>query len=486
MSEKTESERQRAEVSRLRVERGYKLTRHLTLAEGREFIASGKVPATALGRKTFVKAKYLQALPSGSTCLCCGEDLSGQAGWVVEIATPAGQVFKTVCIADYETIDGAKAESETESDGQAEETIEAETPLASLAPTAASASADPVAAALKALTAAVAAKSAPPKPAVDEAKLVGEAVKAAKDAAKDTARDFMQKTLAEFLRDGTTPSADGAEEKKPRPKAKGDGVDAAEKATSWSAKATAQAKDAVEKLNKFLSEFSYFRAGVSMRLVNTFARAGDRKAALLAYCEVSQMEDLPDLVEKMKSPEFGAVCTAFDEAIAASPGKSKPKPLNRRFAVFYGSPGGGKTYAAIKAGESINGGDCDVVPCSPSMDAADMLYAYRLDYRTGKRGYVPTALLDAMVNGRAVVLDEINLLPMEARMFLQNVLDNKGKVNVMGVEIPISDGFFVLGTMNLETGLGSTPLPLPLVDRAAVVREFKTTTSQAAVGAGLC
>ena len=180
----------------------------------------------------------------------------------------------------------------------------------------------------------------------------------------------------------------------------------------------------------------------------------------------------------MKSPEFDVVVEAFKPF--------SPEPLNRRFAVFYGSPGGGKTYAAIKAGEKINGGECDVTPCSPSMDAADMLYAYRLDYKTGRRGYVPTALLSAMVHGRAVVLDEVNLLPMEARMFLQNILDNKGKVHLMGVEIPIRDGFFVLGTMNLETGLGASPLPLPLVDRAAVVREFRTTTQQAAVGAGLC
>ena len=232
-------------------------------------------------------------------------------------------------------------------------------------------------------------------------------------------------------------------------------------------------------LNKFLSEFSYFRTGVSMRLVNTFATADDKKECLRSYCEVSQMEDLPDLVEKMKSPEFAKVCDAFKPF--------KPKPLNKRFAVFYGAPGGGKTFAAKIAGEKINGdGKVDVVPCSPSMDAADTLYAYRLDYKTGRRGYIPTALLDAMVSGRAVVLDEVNLLPMEARMFLQNVLDNKDKVHIMGEEIPIHEGFFVLGTMNIDTGLGVQPLPLPLVDRACVVREFRTSISQAAVGAGLC
>jgi MoxR-like ATPase len=75
---------------------------------------------------------------------------------------------------------------------------------------------------------------------------------------------------------------------------------------------------------------------------------------------------------------------------------------------------------------------------------------------------------------------------MEARMFLQNILDNKSKVSVMGVELPIKEGFFVIGTMNLETGLGASPLPLPLADRACVIKEFKTTAAQAVVGAGLC
>ena len=135
----------------------------------------------------------------------------------------------------------------------------------------------------------------------------------------------------------------------------------------------------------------------------------------------------------------------------------------------------------------MNGdGECEIVPCSSGMDAADMLYSYFIEFDTNKKGYVPTGLLNAMLAGRGVVLDEINLLPMDARMFLQNILDNKSKVSVMGTEIPIRDGFFVFGTMNVETGAGTQPLPLPLVDRAAVVKEFKASLAQSAVGAGLC
>ena len=479
MAEKSECDKLRAKVVERRNALGYKFTRHLNMAEGQEFLASGKVPADALSKSTFAAEKELAALPNGSTCMVCGADLSGKGGWIVEIATPGGRAFKTICDEHYRDVISGKAEGD-ESEPKSEETAQA-TPQPK--PAVASVAQDPVAAALQTLTAALTAPKAPPAPPVDEAKILAGAVEAAKEQARKEAQEVLRKSVSDILRDGATAvagSAEGGEgeELAKLAKATGDGCEAAAKAHGWSAKATPAAKDAVEKLNKFLSEFSYFRDGASMRLINSFAIAADKKACLQSYCEVSQMEDLPDLVEKMKSPEFTAVCDAFTPF--------KPKPLNRRFAVFYGAPGGGKTYAAIKAGESINGGRVDVVPCSPSMDAADTLYAYRLDYKTGKRGYVPTALLTAMVSGRAVVLDEVNLLPMEARMFLQNILDNKDKVHVMGQELPIADGFFVIGTMNLETGLGSTPLPLPLVDRACVVREFKTSTAQAAVGAGLC
>ena len=303
------------------------------------------------------------------------------------------------------------------------------------------------------------------------------------ETAANAAKAELAKSVGEFIRDGGAIAATSSEvsAEAPMAAAKGDAVAEASAASSWKAMGERSATDAVKILNKFLSEFSYFRKGASMRLVNTFAIADDKKAALASYCEVSQMEDLPDLIEKMKSPEFAEVCKAFEKF------KGKVKPVTTRFAVFYGNPGGGKTYAAIAAAKKINGdGKCDVVPCSPSMDAADLLYAYRLDYKTGKRGYIPTALMTAMTAGRAVVPDEINLLPMEARMFLQDILDNKDKVYVMGVELSIAKGFFVIGTMNLETGLGSQPLPQPLVDRACVVREFKTTPTQCAVGAGLC
>lgn len=476
-----DSEKVRVAVIAKRNESGYKFSRWLSLAEGNRFLETGLVPAEALSPKTFASAKHMASLPGGSTCMCCGKGIGGETGgWIVKIAKADGPAYTTICDEDYATVVGKASAEVADPEPEPEDDATDETEMAAEEATKLSDTAGvapDIAAALRTLTTALSEPKAEP---VDKAKIIAEAVQAAKDEACKEAQKTLRKSVADFIRDGEVPSESGesAEDEPALARATGDGVKTAHAASNWSAKATPEAMNAVEKLNSFLSEFSYFRNGVSMRLINTFAMAKDKRSALYSYCEVSQMEDLLELNEKMKSPEFKAVCEAFKPF--------KPEPLNRRFAVFYGAPGGGKTYAAIKAGEKINGGSCDVVPCSPSMDAADMLYAYRLDYKTGKRGYVPTALLTAMVSGRAVVLDEVNLLPMEARMFLQNILDNKSKVHIMGVELPINDGFFVIGTMNIDTGLGSSPLPLPLVDRACVVKEFKTTVEQAAVGAGLC
>lgn len=433
---------------------GVKLSARPNKAELEQIVA-GTFPARVVAARTFTAQKVVEKMPAtGHTCLCCGKAIAaGDGAVIVSLNSSGGQVFKTVCPKCFAEVVGMKPAT-------AKATPPA-TPTPSVTP-----APSELGEALDALKSAIPAK---PKPVTEQVKAeavaVAEAVQSAKDGGKPAA---------------PVKTDDG----KQKPNAVKDGVAVAEKAASWKATATSAAMDAVDKLNKFLSEFSYFRDGVSMRLVNTFARAKTPKAkseVLEFYATVSAMEDKPELVEKMKSPEFSAVCAAF-----SSLGVS-PKSINKRFAVFYGSPGGGKTYAAVEACKEMNGdGECETVPCSAGMDAADMLYSYRIEFDTGKKGYVPTGLLNAMLAGRGVVLDEINLLPMDARMFLQNILDNKSKVSVMGTEIPIRDGFFVFGTMNVETGAGTQPLPLPLVDRAAVVKEFKATLAQAAVGAGLC
>lgn len=464
-----DSEKIKAEVREKRVACGYKFNRQLRIDEQRAFLEEDKVPADALAKSTFLVSKEQESLPTLSKCLVCGKDLSGMGGLIVKLDAEVVKL-RTICHDCYNVVGGNE-------DGDKElQESEPKTQTLTASPTTPATSGElaGLEEALATIKAAITAPKAPPP--VDEAKIIAEACARARDAAKDV----MRESVKDFIASGTAPSSTTKPEEKEStlPPAKHDGVEVATNASGWTAKANKNGIEAVEKLNAFLSEFSYFRDGVSMRFINSFARSLNPKELLESYCEVSNMEDLPELREKMKSPEFAKVVDMFT--------KFSPRPLNKRFAVFYGSPGGGKTYAGEKACKKINDGAYETMVCSPSMDASDMLYAYRFDYKSGKRGYVPTALLTAMLAGRAVVLDEINLLPMEARMFLQNILDNKSKVSVMGIELPIKDGFFVIGTMNPETGLGSSPLPLPLVDRACVVKNFKTSAAQAAVGAGLC
>lgn len=462
-----DSEKIKAEVREKRVACGYKFNRQLRIDEQRAFLEDDKVPADALAKSTFLVSKEQAALPEGSNCLVCGVDLSGVGGLIVKLDAEVVKL-RTICHDCYNVVGGNEDGKELQ-----ESEPNTQTPTASPASPTTSGVAG-LEEALATIKAAITAPKAPPP--VDEAKIIAEACARARDAAKDV----MRGSVKDFIASGTATSSTAKSEEKESslPPAKHDGVEIAANASGWTAKANKNGIEAVEKLNAFLSEFSYFRDGVSMRFINSFARSPQPKELLESYCEVSNMEDLPELREKMKSHEFAEVVDLFT--------KFSPRPVNKRFAVFYGSPGGGKTYAGEAACAKINDDAYETMVCSPSMDAADMLYAYRFDYKSGKRGYVPTALLKAMLAGRAVVLDEINLLPMEARMFLQNILDNKSKVSVMGIELPIKDGFFVIGTMNLETGLGSSPLPLPLVDRACVVKNFKTSAAQAAVGAGLC
>ena len=271
------------------------------------------------------------------------------------------------------------------------------------------------------------------------------------------------------------PTADSAVPTGPRV----DPIELAKACDEWRPTADAVKTESVNKLKNFLSEFSLWTKGISARFVNTFCATDEsaRTKFVTSYAEVAKEERLDDLKAKLGSPEWAAVLDAFKNI--------KARHLNKRLACFYGEPGGGKTYQAIECARKANGGSADIMPCHAGMDPAALLFEYRMDYETGKKGFVPSALLKAMTNGLAIVLDEINLLPTESVMFLQNITDNKEAVAVMGQTFNISSGFFVLGTMNIETGMGVIPLPPALADRCAIVKEFKMTSEQLVAAAGI-
>lgn len=93
----------------------------------------------------------------------------------------------------------------------------------------------------------------------------------------------------------------------------------------------------------------------------------------------------------------------------------------------------------------------------------------------GKAHFTPSSLQKAMVEGKTITLDEINLLPFESLRFLQSILDNKTEFEYKGSIIKIAEGFKIIGTMNLIVNGTVYGLPEPLIDRAANLKEYKLT-----------
>ena len=83
-----------------------------------------------------------------------------------------------------------------------------------------------------------------------------------------------------------------------------------------------------------------------------------------------------------------------------------------------------------------------------------------------------------MEQGKAIVLDEINLLPFDSLRFLQGILDGKSEIIYKGNVITIAEGFQVIGTMNLVVNGTVFNLPEPLVDRCSEIREFTLSAKQ--------
>lgn len=162
----------------------------------------------------------------------------------------------------------------------------------------------------------------------------------------------------------------------------------------------------------------------------------------------------------MKSDEFKTMLSMLNECDVTS-------TINKRFKLYYGSQGTGKTTIAMK--EASN----NVVVCHSAMLPSDLMEDF--NFKDGKAEFNPSALCKAMTEGKAIVLDEINLLPFESLRFLQSILDNKSEIVYKGHVIEIKDGFQIIGTMNLHVNGCVYALPEPLIDRASELRKFTLT-----------
>lgn len=221
-------------------------------------------------------------------------------------------------------------------------------------------------------------------------------------------------------------------------------------------------EDTLQKLINFFTEFEF---EPNFRFVNTFAYMcndgiKNAKDYVTRYFELTDSPYTVSLIEKMKSEEFKLIVDDLKEAVPTH-------KVNNRFKLYYGSQGTGKTTDAMKETDK----NCMV--CHSAMLPSDLMEDFK--FEDGKATFVPSALQIAMVEGKEIVLDEINLLPFESLRFLQSILDGKSEFTYKGTLIKIKDGFKIIGTMNLTVNGSVYSLPAPLVDRCEEIRKYNLT-----------
>lgn len=222
-----------------------------------------------------------------------------------------------------------------------------------------------------------------------------------------------------------------------------------------------------EALNNMMKFFTEFQFEPNFRFVNTFALnlSKSKKSAVEYISNYFELIDSPyakEVKEKVKSAEFKQIMNDLNGVVPSH-------PINKRFKLYYGSQGTGKTTIAM--GETDN--RCMV--CNSSMLPSDLMEDFV--FVDGKATFKPSALWRCMVEGKPIVLDELNLLPFDSLRFLQTILDGKAEFLYKGNRIEIADGFCVIGTMNLTVNGMTYGLPEPLVDRCAEARKFSLSAS---------
>lgn len=219
--------------------------------------------------------------------------------------------------------------------------------------------------------------------------------------------------------------------------------------------------EAGERLFKWFSETSY---KPSLRLANNLPFVDDKCAYIRNYFAIQNHPDYARICELVETDnvELDAICELLIKA-----GVEKPSTrINKRFTIFYGDPGGGKTTTAMGMTDLI-------VVCNSRILPDDLLAVF--DFDDGKPVFKHTALYDAMTTGKPILLDEINNLQRDTLDFLQGILDNKGYFEFKGSKIEIADGFKIIGTMNLHKDQTTVGITEALADRCDEIREFELT-----------
>ena len=216
----------------------------------------------------------------------------------------------------------------------------------------------------------------------------------------------------------------------------------------------------IGKIKDFFEEFD-FSGATSIRFYNTLLRQAQKGKAQKYVLDYFRLIDSPytdDVKEKLKSKEFKLLMDEYKTI------KTNVE-INKRLEIYYGNQGGGKTTTVMEKYP-----EAYVMTCNSSFEPNDLLEAF--DFVDGKPKYKNSQLLNAMLEGKPIILDEMNLLSKNCLRTLQAYLDNKIEFVYKDKLIQIREGFKVICTMNLEVNGQIEELPAPLVDRAYEIVEM--------------
>lgn len=221
-------------------------------------------------------------------------------------------------------------------------------------------------------------------------------------------------------------------------------------------------KDLSKQLENFVQDFGY---EIDPRMKDTLSY--QTPAEMESYIQnCAKLIGIDDSLinygsEKFKSPEWDKLKENLIKI------KHVHERINKKLSIYFGPAGTGKTTTALKENPGA------VKAIANANDKPSELFT---TYNPTTNRYEKTELSKAMEEGKAYVLDEGNLLPVQCWQRLQGVLDNSEEITDRGIVIKINPNFRMITTMNLITNCGKRPLPNPIVSRASVIKEFNNKT----------
>lgn len=219
-------------------------------------------------------------------------------------------------------------------------------------------------------------------------------------------------------------------------------------------------QEVMEGIEELQNTMLQFDTAVTPRMVSTMLHHSNPEAYLYGYLKLTGRE-CDDFMKKTQSQEWRRMMNKLKSA--------NPKRINKRLAIYFGPPGGGKTTAALReAGKKIG--------MHKDMTAKELMFDFT--FKDGEAQFSKSVFAQAMENGEAIVCDELNLASNTLLQFMQSVLDNSKSIFMDGQELVIKEGFKVIGTMNDVVSGVDRILPEPIIDRALDIRYFELTPSK--------